>query len=453
MHRYVFLKVKGGVGGSSLALSLGKFLALRGSHVLIVDADPVSTISELVGHKAKSIIQAIKENRDHRTSLKTIEARNGSLTVLRMYSGRIPLEVEKRDLLSLKDKFSDIYRTVLTSEEFDYVIVDHATALSYEDPLFYIERKIFHETYQRIPEEIIMVLEPTLFSLSCTKRYIDALQAKEQLPFAAIIVNKVPLDYDAILRAREMLEEAMEYSGAKTGALIPIINDYILYRPGVFMLYPVPVGIMEIALALERNKKKIYLPSRLDALKKTVYTRSTMLVEIGSPNILKYIQEIMEVPKKIFSEDFKTIIFSTQKFSTLNAETTYVDYYATTYSYEATKLKTGAIEEVIRLAKKLAQDFTREIGADETEKIIVMATINDLEPIFTSEEAPKLSRAFWREFLESLRHGTGNTSIILLCEPIGTQCQALREFVDIAVRAEYKEGLPEYTILQSKIPG
>ncbi len=51
MRRYLFLKVKGGVGGSSLALSLGKFLALRGSKVLIVDADPVSTISELVGHK------------------------------------------------------------------------------------------------------------------------------------------------------------------------------------------------------------------------------------------------------------------------------------------------------------------------------------------------------------------------------------------------------------------
>jgi cellulose biosynthesis protein BcsQ len=81
MRRYVFLKVKGGVGGSSLALSLGKFLALRGSKVLIVDADPVSTISELVGHKAKGIIQAVKENLDYRTSLKTIETGKGTLTV------------------------------------------------------------------------------------------------------------------------------------------------------------------------------------------------------------------------------------------------------------------------------------------------------------------------------------------------------------------------------------
>jgi cellulose biosynthesis protein BcsQ len=143
MRRYVFLKVKGGVGGSSLALSLGKFLALRGSKVLIVDADPVSTISELVGHKAKGIIQAVKENLDYRTSLKTIETGKGTLTVLRIYSEGIPLEVEKRDLLSFKDKFSETYTKALNSENFDYVIVDHEAALSHEDPLFSIERKNF----------------------------------------------------------------------------------------------------------------------------------------------------------------------------------------------------------------------------------------------------------------------------------------------------------------------
>ena len=453
MRRYVFLKVKGGVGGSSLALSLGKFLALRGSKVLIVDADPVSTISELVGHKAKGIIQAVKENLDYRTSLKTIETGKGTLTVLRIYSEGIPLEVEKRDLLSFKDKFSETYTKALNSENVDYVIVDHEAALSYEDPLFSIERKNFHETYKGIPEGIIIVLEPTPVSLSSTKRYIDALQAKEQLPFSAIIVNKVPTDEETMTRAREILEEAMEYSGAKVGALIPIINDYILYRPGAFTLYPIPVGVMEIALALERNKKIMYTPSHLDALKKAVYIRSTMLIETDSSNILKCIQEILEVPKKIYSEEFKALIFSTQRFSTLIAESSYVDYYGTTYSYEATKLKTGSIEEVIRLAKKLAQDFIREIEADGTEKIIVIASTNDLEPIYPSQEAPQLSRAFWKEFLESLKHGTKNASIILLCEPIGAQCQALRGLVDIAVRAEYKDGLPKCIVLQSKIPG
>lgn len=59
--RIAVLKAKGGVGGSTIAASLAKYLALRGMRVLLIDRDLVGTVSELAGLRGNGLIQLVKE--------------------------------------------------------------------------------------------------------------------------------------------------------------------------------------------------------------------------------------------------------------------------------------------------------------------------------------------------------------------------------------------------------
>jgi len=113
------LKAKGGVGGSTVAASIAKFLALRGMKVLLIDRDLVGTISELAGLRGNGLIQLVKEESDPRGALASLQVGRGVLDVLKLFSDGVPVEVEQEDARNLRDGLTAAYSDLIRAGFFD----------------------------------------------------------------------------------------------------------------------------------------------------------------------------------------------------------------------------------------------------------------------------------------------------------------------------------------------
>jgi len=117
--RIAVLKAKGGVGGSTVAASIAKFLALRGMKVLLIDRDLVGTISELAGLRGNGLIQLVKEESDPRGALASLQVGRGVLDVLKLFSDGVPVEVEQEDARNLRDGLTAAYSDLIRAGFFD----------------------------------------------------------------------------------------------------------------------------------------------------------------------------------------------------------------------------------------------------------------------------------------------------------------------------------------------
>ena len=448
--RIVVLRAKGGSGGSTVSLSLAKHFAYKGKKVLLVDSDVISTISSVFGLRGLGLIQLVKEGQPPEKAVVNMSLRNGSLTVLKIFSDGVPVEYERIDLVKNIEDVSEAYLGLLKKGNFDVTIVDTLPATTPLEPIVGWESSTYRK-YVNEKSKYIMVSEPVKPSIEASIRYYGILKEKEHITSGidVAVLNKVDtrvLSYNEIFST---LLEFMERIDSHVGVVLA-------YQPELsktledFENMKVPVQIMELAHYLERPPltKKVVIPQKGDLLKKVVFQNVNVLLKTrsigGAEDTIRLLANMV---REYYKESSLFLFSATSTMSTPN-----IINFKTIYSFLSERSKVKSLDDAIRLAKRLAIEISDEVKKYKFEKnIIVFYLSNDIEPIVEQCDLFLLSKSFWNELLLQLTFTLENTSVIVVCNPQRANCHPLEELVDMTLEVSPdQEGL-NYLVEFSKV--
>ncbi|AWR95240.1 AAA family ATPase [Acidianus brierleyi] len=190
--RIVVLGAKGGVGKSTISLLLSKEYVLEGKKVLLIDRDPLSWASNLIGIKDPGLLYKVVNGEKIEGSCKTVLER---LTVLKFFGdyGRFYYDIKKAEDPSLRQKLEDAYYSIL-KRNFDVYIVDNPSLVTFNDEIVEIERNMFRKALSDQKRFRIYVTDPSESSIEQTKKYIEGLEkgAYGSEGLWGLVVNMIP---------------------------------------------------------------------------------------------------------------------------------------------------------------------------------------------------------------------------------------------------------------------
>lgn len=225
--RISILGIKGGVGKSTLALLLGKYLAENKNNVLIIDRDLTGTLSKKFGIRSNGLLTKVV-NRETLFDdiVKTVTVGSGTLSILK-YSGCVEsinalrkIEKEKE----LKEYYTDVYKKLLKIRDFNIFIVDNFSLVDTMSDIVKYEREVFYQVYsKRINYRIYMSTLPESI-VARTYEYMQSIESKvvnRSISYPlAFVINMVPNDDNTVKRAKDLLNGILNESYAKLGVII-----------------------------------------------------------------------------------------------------------------------------------------------------------------------------------------------------------------------------------------
>jgi ATPases involved in chromosome partitioning len=202
--RVEILGVKGGVGKTTIAVHLSKDLATQGKRVLFIDKDFNGWGSSALGVTSRGLLWWIA-NGGPKDFVREVRR---NLTVLRLY----PTSPEFYDLMlrihkktELMSEGGKVYKEILTSEEFDYCIVDNPVNTSSEDEGTKHEIQFFFMAKPRERLVGLFVSDPSSAGLRATWEYLKG--NRSWVDPIGIVVNMIPPLPDEVERVRRWLKE------------------------------------------------------------------------------------------------------------------------------------------------------------------------------------------------------------------------------------------------------
>jgi MinD-like ATPase involved in chromosome partitioning or flagellar assembly len=447
--RFSVIKVKGGVGGSVISLSIAKYFSMIGHNVLLVDRDTISTASMISGIRGFGLIQLVKNNEDPFKSVISYKIGSGKITVLKILSEGIPVEKEQMDLKEIIPKLTTSYKNLLKNEKYDIVIVDSMPAVTPLDPIVNWETSTYYEVYggRRIEYNII-VLEPNLISFDATVRYYNILKNYGEPIVSGVIINKVRNDPYSISDAQYMLVEVMNKLNSSIGCIVPELEELRNVREGI-ELFPVPTQIMELGNYLIRRKllRKLILPTPYDPIKRTLFTNSSAVIKINPKFSIEVEKTIKRLAHEIY-DNIKVFLLTTREYA-VQRDVVKIKLLP---AYFSDRVKIKGLEDVIKLSKKLA-DETISYLDNKIKNIVILHPSNEFEPISDCCDPQVLSKVFWREFVSQLMNNVPYISLVVICERSANYaCESLDGIMDFSIDGELNQDMLKYYITFSRIP-
>ncbi|MCI4407841.1 MAG: AAA family ATPase [Thermofilum sp.] len=437
IYRICVLGVKGGVGKSTIALSLSLLLAKSSKNVLFIDKDIFGYASSVSGIRGKGLLSKVIDGEtDYWNSVSKHNFGEGSLTVLKLYGDGERFYNDIKLLHSNYEKrtlFSQVYKNFLTSQRYDYFVVDNYQGVSADSPLILDELEDFYSVLSDVINLRVYVTNYSLNSIYSTIDY--AVKLEKSITYKgfplAFIVNMVPSTFDDLEQARKYASVAKEKTGTKFSLIIPIYQELIRFS---LTLHEFPESVTEEvrplvnALITEdfESKEVTLLPGSIE---KVVEDANVVLV-VGEPCASK----IDFVLRVLVKKEKNIILVSTnpkmsEKLKKLGIKFTNL---TVTDKFKEDRFNFKNIREIIRASKKLSTEIVKALTDNSC---LVIYRTNDITPASNCCDVIAEKQEFWSSFISNLKF-KGNVPVIFICEKIGNECESLEPFVDYVVEVK-----------------
>jgi MinD-like ATPase involved in chromosome partitioning or flagellar assembly len=228
--RISIVSTKGGVGKSTIAISLSRELADRGKRVLLVDMDLSGFSSLIAGIREQGLISSTVDGNDS-NYLREVHTGNGTFTVLKFCGDgprlRRDLEVI-RDNEFLREEVIEAYSSII-SRGYDFVILDNRPLANPQEEEAGIEWEAFRDTKQEESYRIY-VTDASEFDIEDTIRYhewLDKDPRDNTFPLT-LVFNMIP-GKERIEEMRSKIKVVMKRMSVRIGVLIPFIEELFEY--------------------------------------------------------------------------------------------------------------------------------------------------------------------------------------------------------------------------------
>jgi len=447
IYRICVLGVKGGVGKSTIALGLSLLLAKSSKNVLLIDKDLVGSVSSIAGIRGKGLLSKVIDGEtDYWNSVSKLNLGEGSLTVLKLYGDGerfyndiklLHFNYEKRTLLS------QVYKNFLTSQHYDYFVVDNYQGVSANSPLIIDELEDFYSVLSDVINLRVYVTNYSLNSIHSTIDY--AVKFEKSITYKgfplAFIVNMIPSTFDDMEQAKKYVSVAKEKIGTKFSLIIPIYQELIKFsltlnefpesiteevRPLVNALITEDFESKEESLLLDNEETS--LPDNIEE----VVEGNNVILVVGEPSAGK-----VDLVSKVLARKQKNIILvstnpkMSEKLKKLGVNFTNL---TVMQKFKEDRFHLKNISEIIRVSKKLSTEIVKALRDNS---ILVIYRANDISPASNCCDVIAQKQEFWSSFISPLKF-KGNVPVIIICDKIGNECEHLEPFVDYVV--EVKEG-------------
>lgn len=447
--RLVILRAKGGVGGSSVSLSLAKYYALIGKKVLLVDSDAISTASSAFGLKGLGLIQLAKRGESYEKAVTNVSIGKGSITVLKIMSDGVPVEYERMDLLTNKEKITKAYLQILERDNYDVTIVDTFPVVTPLEAIVGWEYSTYTSKFKE-KSKYIMVSEPSKPSLEATERYYNILRENNHIAngIDVAILNKVDVNILSYNEIFSILIDYMDRVNSNVGAVLP-------YEPRVarglenIVSVAVPVQLMEVGHYLLNPSKgrKVIIPKPGDEIKTAALLDATILLKANIRVAEESIRDISNKYREVYPNSSIFLFTSTGT----TTQTTNVIVFRSIFTYLSERTKVKTLDDAIRIAKRLALEIIDEVKKHKFEKnVLVFYPSDDIEPVSEYCDRALLAKTFWNELLLQLMFSLEKTSVIVVCNPMKANCSPLEDLVDFVIEATYGPEGMKYQLEYSK---
>ncbi|MEM3914305.1 MAG: P-loop NTPase [Metallosphaera sp.] len=236
--RLSILSSKGGVGKSTLAISLSKELARRRTDVLLIDRDLIGYASYLAGIRGPGLVTSVVEELDTKP-WREIKVESGSVTILKYFGDgpRYKLDIEKlHRQRKLGERGWELYRGLLKAKRYSFVIVDNAALVRPEDDIVKHELDTFKGIYPDMPIWQIFVSDFLDVDIKETVRYANLIGSVELGSVLAFVINMVYPEIST--RVNHLLDQIVNALKARMGLTIPFSEKVYQYN-GDFESFPI----------------------------------------------------------------------------------------------------------------------------------------------------------------------------------------------------------------------
>ncbi|WP_158613737.1 ParA family protein [Sulfodiicoccus acidiphilus] len=248
--------VKGGVGKSTLAVSIAKLLARNGDTVLLVDRDIIGWSSRLLGHEGPSLLHCAASGEEGQFWV-TREEGKGRLTAVRINPDP-PLFVKDFKVIkedpSRFNRYVKLYEALLRNHEI--VVVDNPPNVFQGDEAVDLEHRAFTNLRRDERWYRVYVSDPSERGISAVLQYMEVLESfTETGRPGALVVNMVPPLPEEAARASSSLRRVCAEKSLPVCAVVPF--DERLYTYGSYMeLNEFPEQVIALSKALVRLPEK-----------------------------------------------------------------------------------------------------------------------------------------------------------------------------------------------------
>ena len=248
--RLSLIGVKGGIGKSTLAVSLSKLIMKMGKRVLLVDRDLIGWSSKLLGLEDSSLLHKASTG-ESGEFYRSENDGEGKLTVVRV-NPDFPLFL--KDYRAVKESnekfraFVDLYRPLLLEHEI--FVVDNPPNIFQGDELTDLEHQAFSITRDEKDWYRIYVTDPSERGLSVVLDYMTVSESISSKGKAGgLIMNMVPPLPEELTKASSTMKKVcIEYKISLCG-VIPF--DERLYTYSSYAeLKEFPEQVISLAKAL-----------------------------------------------------------------------------------------------------------------------------------------------------------------------------------------------------------
>ncbi|MFP3190888.1 MAG: hypothetical protein RXR31_06120 [Thermoproteota archaeon] len=135
--------------------------------------------------------------------------------------------------------------------------------------------------------------------------------------------------------------------------------------------------------------------------------------------------------------DRKIVIVSTNyRLENFLKDNKFVDFLPIHISqkYVEDRFNVRNIGEIIKISKKLGTEIINEIKNID-KAVIIIYRANDLSPASNCHDITATKQEFWSSLINTIKFKK-NTNLILICDKIGQECEALSSVVDVVVEAD-----------------
>lgn len=435
------------MGKSTIALSLSLLLAKSSKKVLLIDKDILGYASSVSGIRGKGLLSKVIDGEtDYWNSVSKLNLGEGSLTVLKLYGDGVRFYDDIKLLHSNYEKrtlLSQIYKNFLTSQHYDYFVVDNHQGVSANSPLIIDELEDFYSVLSDVINLRVYVTNYSLNSIYSTIDYAVKLEKSithKGFPLA-FIINMVPSTFDDMEQAKKYASIAKEKIGTKFALIIPIYQELIKFSP---TLSEFPESITEEARPLVNalitedfeSKEVTSLPESIEM----AIDDSNVILVIGEPAADK----LDLVSKVLVRKEKKIILVSTnpkmsEKLKKLGIKFTNLTIM---HKFEEDRFNLKSLNEIIRFSKKLSTEIVKALTYNSC---LVIYRAYDITPASNCCDPIAAKQEFWSSFFSNLKF-KGNVPVIIICDKIGDECENLKPFVDYVV--EVKES--KYNITRNE---